>query len=141
MSQTTTRLDAPNPVTYAFTEFSFWLAFMRNIRSRGISSAPRRVTFSISDTRAGALVSSGSNSKNRGSMTKGETKTRNTITGREAMPTVSHQRRVAAQDRVIARRRSGPGAMTERHEETFVDSPGRTESLNRLVVDEARGCR
>jgi hypothetical protein len=40
VSQTTTRLDAPRPVTYAFTPVYFVLAFITNIFS-GAMCSPR----------------------------------------------------------------------------------------------------
>src|SRR5438270_782784 len=43
VSQTTTRFEAPTPVTYALTDRSFSLAFISNMRSRGIARPPRAV--------------------------------------------------------------------------------------------------
>ena len=46
-------------MTYALIDFTFLLAFISKMRSRGMSSPPRAVTFSISDASAGRVFASG----------------------------------------------------------------------------------
>ena len=61
VSHTTTRFDAPNPVTYAFSSVDLALARIRNIRSGGIAMPLRATTCSSRATNAGSVPASGSN--------------------------------------------------------------------------------
>ncbi len=93
VSQTTTRLDAPSPETYALTELYLELAFIANIFACGIGSPARTVTCSIARASSGCFGASGSNRKKSGSTKTGVTKTRNTRIGRSASQNHSHHRR------------------------------------------------
>ena len=93
VSQTTTRLDAPSPVTYALTDRYFELASISNIFSWGMCRPARTVTSSIFRASSGCPGASGVNRKNSGSTTSGVTKIRNTRIGSSAIQNQSHQRR------------------------------------------------
>src|ERR1700753_1895218 len=93
VSHTTTRFEAPIPVTYAFGTVTFSLAFIRNIRSGGISIPPRATTFSSLATRAGFDCSSGSNLLNSGSTHTGYTNTPKTVAAIAGIQNQNHHRR------------------------------------------------
>jgi hypothetical protein len=91
VSQTTTRFDAPKPATYAFTEVSFALASITNMRSAGIATPARETIRSIPGTSAGAVSASGRNLKKSGATTNGWRNSRNTRIGSDASQKTSHQ--------------------------------------------------
>src|ERR1700675_1793961 len=93
VSQTTTRFDAPNPVTYASTSLVFSLALIRNMRSAGIGTPACFVKFSIAATSSGLVACKGSNLLNIGSMSHGLMNTMKSTTGSAANHRYSHQRR------------------------------------------------
>src|ERR1019366_4207410 len=92
VSHTTTRLDAPKPVTYAFNSVDFALAFIRNIRCGGIEMPPRAATCSSCCTSAGSDCASGSNLLNSGSRTYGAAKTPTTTQAAAGIQNQNHQR-------------------------------------------------
>src|ERR1044071_4284296 len=59
VSQTTTRFDLPMPATYAFTDLSFSLAFISNMRSGGIATPACPTIRCMSRARSGAASRSG----------------------------------------------------------------------------------
>src|SRR5690348_7494570 len=93
VSHTTTRFEAPSPVTYASTAFVFSLAFIRNIRSGGIFIPARWTTCSSAVTNCGSLCCSGSNLLNIGSITSGERKITENKMGSAASQKYSHHLR------------------------------------------------
>src|ERR1035438_5761208 len=92
VSQTTTRFDAPKPVTYAFSSVDFALAFIRNMRSGGIDNPPRVTTRSNCCTSAGFESASGSNLLNSGSKTYGAPQTEPIVTSTDGIQNQNHQR-------------------------------------------------
>src|SRR5437763_12566530 len=77
VSHKTSRLDGPNPVTYALRLVTFRLACMKNIRSGGRVTPLRATTLSNCATSAGSRCWRGSNLLNSGSIRMGEIKTPN----------------------------------------------------------------
>src|ERR1700733_12934315 len=75
VSHTTTRFDAPSPVTYAFIVLTFSLAAIQYIRSTGIVSPARSTTRSNARVSGASCSDSGSNLLNSGSITPGARKT------------------------------------------------------------------
>src|ERR1035441_1179233 len=92
VSHTTTRFDAPKPVTYAFKVVTLALAFIRNMRSGGIAIPPRATTCSSRPTSAGSDFESGSNLLNSGSMTYGVRNTPAMVKATATIQNHSHQR-------------------------------------------------
>src|SRR5882757_9054653 len=91
VSQSTSRFDGPNPVTYAFRLVTFWLACMKNILSGGRLTPVRATTFSNCFTKAGLRCWSGSNLLNSGSTTIGEIKTPNSTPAIVGIQNQNHQ--------------------------------------------------
>src|SRR5450432_1611857 len=92
VSQTTTRLEAPKPVTYALSVVDLALARIRNIRSGGIAMPLRATTCSNRWTSTGLVFASGSNLLNSGSMTYGVMKTPATTQIIAGIQNQNHQR-------------------------------------------------
>src|SRR5271156_4566894 len=92
VSQSTSRFEGPNPVTYAFNPVTFWLARIKNILSGGKLIPLRATTRSNCWTSAGCAVCSGSKLLNSGSTRIGERKIPNSTAAIVGIQNQNHHR-------------------------------------------------